>query len=178
MEVVRLDPERLEEASTVLARAFQDDPARVWLIPDAEKRRRLLPWLFRVGFDVTAADVWTTAGVIRGAARWVAPRRPPVRPAPRAPADARRADAQGARDDAVPPRLGDHAVSRIRACRRGAARRDDARSALVPRGDRRRAVRPRARRRCRAARAGAHGRGARRAAGRALDEQRGEPRLL
>jgi ribosomal protein S18 acetylase RimI-like enzyme len=82
VEVVRLEPERLEEASTVLARAFQDDPAWVWLIPDAEKRRRLLPWLFRVGFDVTAADVWTTAGVIRGAARWLPPGRPPMRVGP------------------------------------------------------------------------------------------------
>jgi ribosomal protein S18 acetylase RimI-like enzyme len=82
MEVVRLDPERLAEASTVLARAFQDDPAWVWLIPDAEKRQRLLPWLFRVGFDVTAADVWTTAGVIRGAARWLPPGRPPMRVGP------------------------------------------------------------------------------------------------
>lgn len=82
MEVVRLDPERLEDASTVLARAFQDDPAWVWLIADAERRRRLLPWLFRVGFDVTAADVWTTAGVIRGAARWLPPGRPPMRVGP------------------------------------------------------------------------------------------------
>jgi ribosomal protein S18 acetylase RimI-like enzyme len=82
MEVVRLDPERLAEASTVLARAFQDDPAWVWLIPDADKRQRLLPWLFRVGFDVTAADVWTTAGVIRGAARWLPPGRPPMRVGP------------------------------------------------------------------------------------------------
>ncbi len=82
MEVVRLDPERLEDASAVLARAFQDDPAWIWLIPDAERRRRLLPWLFRVGFDVTAADVWTTAGLIRGAARWLPPGRPPMRVAP------------------------------------------------------------------------------------------------
>ena len=82
MEVVRLDQERLAEASTVLARAFQDDPAWVWLIPDAQRRARLLPWLFRVGFDVTAADVWTTAGVIRGAARWLPPGRPPMRVGP------------------------------------------------------------------------------------------------
>jgi len=82
MEVVRLDQERLAEASTVLARAFQDDPAWVWLIPDAERRKRLLPWLFRVGFDVTAADVWTTSGMIRGAARWLPPGRPPMRVGP------------------------------------------------------------------------------------------------
>jgi ribosomal protein S18 acetylase RimI-like enzyme len=82
MEVVRLEDSRLGEASDVLARAFQEDPAWVWLIPDDEKRRRLLPWLFRVGFDVTAADVWTTSGVVRGAARWLPPGRPPMRVGP------------------------------------------------------------------------------------------------
>jgi len=79
MEVVRLEDSHLGEASDVLARAFQNDPAWVWLIPDAERRRRLLPWLFRVGFDVTAADVWTTSGIVRGAARWLPPGRPPMR---------------------------------------------------------------------------------------------------
>ena len=82
MEVVRLDESRLGEASDVLARAFHDDPAWVWLIPDGEKRRRLLPWLFRVGFDVTSADLWTTEGIVRGAARWVPPGRPPMRIGP------------------------------------------------------------------------------------------------
>ena len=59
----------------MLARAFQDDPAWVWLIPDAERRARLLPWLFRIGFDVTAADVWATPGPVLGAARWMPPGR-------------------------------------------------------------------------------------------------------
>jgi hypothetical protein len=35
VEVVRIDRERLGEASDVLARAFVDDPAWVWLVPDA-----------------------------------------------------------------------------------------------------------------------------------------------
>jgi hypothetical protein len=73
MEVVRLERDQLGEASDVLARAFHDDPAWVWLIPDPERRARLLPWLFRVGFDVTAADVWATAGTVLGAARWLPP---------------------------------------------------------------------------------------------------------
>ena len=46
MEVVRIGKERLGEASDVLARAFQDDPAWVWLLPDTERRARLLPWLW------------------------------------------------------------------------------------------------------------------------------------
>src|SRR6478609_11078266 len=82
MEIVRLEDDRLGEASDVLARAFQDDPAWVWLIEDPERRARLLPWLFRVGFDVTAADVWSTPGVIRGAARWLPPGRPAMRIGP------------------------------------------------------------------------------------------------
>jgi ribosomal protein S18 acetylase RimI-like enzyme len=82
VEVVRLERSRLGEASDVLARAFQDDPAWVWLIPDADRRARLLPWLFRVGFDVTAADVYATPGEVRGAARWLPPGRPTMRVAP------------------------------------------------------------------------------------------------
>lgn len=79
---MRLEQQRLGEASDVLARAFQDDPAWVWLIPDDERRARLLPWLFRVGFAVTAADVYANAGKVRGAARWLPPGRPAMRVAP------------------------------------------------------------------------------------------------
>jgi ribosomal protein S18 acetylase RimI-like enzyme len=79
VEIVRLEPESYAAASAVLARAFFDDPAWVWLIPDPERRRRLLQPLFRAGFDVTAADVWGTAGPVRGAARWLPPGRPAVR---------------------------------------------------------------------------------------------------
>jgi ribosomal protein S18 acetylase RimI-like enzyme len=82
MDVVRLERDQLGEASDVLARAFQDDPAWVWLIPDPERRARVLPWLFRVGFDVTAADVWSTAGTVLGAARWLPPGRPAMRVGP------------------------------------------------------------------------------------------------
>jgi ribosomal protein S18 acetylase RimI-like enzyme len=82
VEIVRLEQSRLGEASDVLARAFYDDPAWMWLIPDDDRRRRLLPWLFRVGFEVTAAEVWSTAGLVRGAARWLPPGRPAMRVGP------------------------------------------------------------------------------------------------
>lgn len=82
MDVVRLEPARLGEASDVLARAFQDDPAWRWIIPEGRRRAAVLPWLFRVGFDVTAADVWVTPGEIVGAARWLAPGRPAMRVGP------------------------------------------------------------------------------------------------
>jgi ribosomal protein S18 acetylase RimI-like enzyme len=82
VEVVRLERSRLGEASDVLARAFRDDPAWTWLLPEDERRARLLPWLFRVGFEVTAADVWSTVGPVRGAARWLPPGRPAMRVGP------------------------------------------------------------------------------------------------
>jgi ribosomal protein S18 acetylase RimI-like enzyme len=82
VDVARLDPARLAEASDVLARAFHDDPAWVWILPDEARRSEVLPWLFRVGFDVTAADVWATTGRVRGAARWLPPGRAPMRVAP------------------------------------------------------------------------------------------------
>ncbi len=79
MDAVRLPPSGLREASDVLARAFHEDPAWTWVIPDETRRADVLPWLFRMGFEMSAADVWTTPGAIRGAARWL----PPGRPAPR-----------------------------------------------------------------------------------------------
>jgi ribosomal protein S18 acetylase RimI-like enzyme len=79
MEIVRLRDDQLPEASKVLARAFQADPAWVWLIPDERRRAAVLPWLFRVGFEIAVADVWTTAGPVLGCARWLPPGRPPMR---------------------------------------------------------------------------------------------------
>jgi ribosomal protein S18 acetylase RimI-like enzyme len=79
VEIVRLRPYQLGEASAVLARAFQDDPAWGWVIPDAQRRAALLPWLFRVGFEIADADLWTTAGPVLGAARWLPPGRSVLR---------------------------------------------------------------------------------------------------
>src|SRR6476469_7742729 len=82
MQIERLPPGRLGEASDVLARAFHDDPAWRWVIPEDERRARLLPWLFRVGFEITVADVWTTQGRVLGAARWLPPGRAVMRIGP------------------------------------------------------------------------------------------------
>jgi ribosomal protein S18 acetylase RimI-like enzyme len=82
VQVVRLADNRIGEASAVLARAFHTDPAWVWLFPDERRRARVLPWLFRVGFEVTSADVYATEGEILGAARWLPPGRPPMRVVP------------------------------------------------------------------------------------------------
>src|SRR5579884_2983541 len=78
MEAVRLRPDQLGEACSALARAFQHDPAWSWVLPDARRREVLLPWLFRIGFEITDAQVWTTPGPVRGCARWLPPGRPEV----------------------------------------------------------------------------------------------------
>ena len=62
----------------MLARAFQDDPAWAWVLPDEARRAVLLPWLFRMNFEVTDAQVWTTPGEIVGCARWLPPGRPEI----------------------------------------------------------------------------------------------------
>ena len=82
MQVVPLESRQLGEACTTLARAFQDDPAWSWVLPDAERRAILLPWLFRVGFEITDAEVWTTPGAVAGCSRWLPPGRPRVHVSP------------------------------------------------------------------------------------------------
>jgi ribosomal protein S18 acetylase RimI-like enzyme len=79
VDVVRLRPDQLDEASALLARAFQDDPAWTWVLPDAQRRATLLPWLFRSGFETVAADLWTTPGHVLGVSRWLPPGRPTLR---------------------------------------------------------------------------------------------------
>ena len=78
MQVVRLPVEKLAEASAVLARAFQDDPAWSWVLPNARRRATLLPWLFQTGFEIADAEVWTIEGDIVGVARWLPPGQPNV----------------------------------------------------------------------------------------------------
>lgn len=78
MNVVRLEREQLADASALLARAFQDDPAWSWVLPDPRRRAALLPWLFQTGFEIAEAQVWTTDGDLQGVARWLPPGRPDV----------------------------------------------------------------------------------------------------
>ena len=79
MTLVRLPPERLAEASAVLARAFRDDPAWSWVLPDPRRRATLLPWLFQVGFEIAEGEIWATEGEVLGVARWLPPGGPVVR---------------------------------------------------------------------------------------------------
>jgi ribosomal protein S18 acetylase RimI-like enzyme len=82
VEVVRLPAGQFAAASVVLARAFQDDPAWGWVLPNARRRAALLPWLFQTGFEIADAEVWATAGEIRGVARWLPPGRANVHVGP------------------------------------------------------------------------------------------------
>lgn len=67
-------------AALVLARAFQDDPMYVFIEPDAERRRRVLPWFFgatlRLGHREGRCDQVPGAAAI-----WLAPGRTDLGPA-------------------------------------------------------------------------------------------------
>ena len=78
MEIVRMENGQVAEASAMLARAFQDDPAWEWVLPNAQRRAALLPWLFQVNFEVTEAQAWVTTGGLDGCARWLPPGRPQI----------------------------------------------------------------------------------------------------
>ena len=78
-EIVRLPHDRLGEATAMLGRAFHDDPAWRWIVPEPRRRAALLPWLFRMGFEILEAEAWTTAGPVLGAARWLPPGPPQMR---------------------------------------------------------------------------------------------------
>jgi ribosomal protein S18 acetylase RimI-like enzyme len=58
----------------VLARAFHDDPAWQWILPHAEHRARVLPWLFRTAVRATlAGGLVDTTAEVRGVALWIPP---------------------------------------------------------------------------------------------------------
>lgn len=75
LEIVPLERRRLGEASRVLARAFQEDPAWTWILPAAGQRARTLPWLFRTAISATLAGgrVYANACEPHGLALWVPP---------------------------------------------------------------------------------------------------------
>ena len=76
-------PAQVEQASGMLARAFQDDPAWRWVVPSDERRAALLPWLFRMNFEVTEAEAWVADnGAVAGCSRWLPPGRPQIHVGP------------------------------------------------------------------------------------------------
>jgi len=72
---MRLTDEHLEDASTVLARAFFDDPLFVWMESTDERRKRILPWIMRIGsrYGTRFGEVHGTPERVRGVAVWLPP---------------------------------------------------------------------------------------------------------
>ena len=75
-EAVHLTVSQIDLAAAVLARAFFDDPHQMHLIPDAERRARLSPGVYRglVHYVFLCSDqVYTTPGTVQGVAVWLPP---------------------------------------------------------------------------------------------------------
>lgn len=73
--LVRLTKFQTKRAGETLARAFQDDTLFVYLIPDAVKRKTLLPTLFEImaRYGVLYGEVYATSPLMEGVACWFPP---------------------------------------------------------------------------------------------------------
>jgi GNAT superfamily N-acetyltransferase len=82
VETVLLPESRFADATHVLGRAFEDDPLFVFMEPDDERRRRVLPWFLGVGarYGLLVGEVHTTRDGTLGAAVWLPPGRTEVGP--------------------------------------------------------------------------------------------------
>ncbi|MGE5334399.1 MAG: GNAT family N-acetyltransferase [Nitrososphaerota archaeon] len=76
-DLIRVGMADTYRAAAVLARAFQDDPAMRYAMPDADERRRLLPWLigFNVRYGCRYGEVYATPEY-GGVAIWLPPEQP------------------------------------------------------------------------------------------------------
>jgi len=74
-EPTLLQDEQLDAAGEVLGRAFHDDPLNLYIFPDEEKRRRVLPWMLRTAthYAQRHGEVHTTPDNVEGAAVWLPP---------------------------------------------------------------------------------------------------------
>ncbi len=79
-EATHLASTQIGQAGEVLGKAFHDDPAFIWGLPDESKRARALPWFmaFWARYCLRFREVYTTAGKIDGAAIWVPPGKFPM----------------------------------------------------------------------------------------------------
>ncbi|HUX87231.1 MAG TPA: hypothetical protein VMW65_09540 [Chloroflexota bacterium] len=72
----RLQVAQIESAAQMLARAFQDDPTSIFIVPEAKRRFVALSWSFGViiRYGLSHGEVYTTAG-LKGIACWLPPGR-------------------------------------------------------------------------------------------------------
>jgi ribosomal protein S18 acetylase RimI-like enzyme len=73
--MLELRTSQIDEASHMLARAFQDDPAMIYLIPEAIARAEILIHYFRatVRYAHLYGQVFVTPGAVQGIAAWLTP---------------------------------------------------------------------------------------------------------
>ena len=75
---VPLAAAQIKDASEMLARAFHDDPADVWLLPDEDKRRRALlgNFVMATRYGLRYGEMYTTPNTTEGVAIWLPPEDP------------------------------------------------------------------------------------------------------
>ncbi len=73
--VLRLQDVQLAEAGQVLGRAFFDDPMMVYVMPDDDQRRDILPAFMQAGVRICLphGETYTTPGSVQGSANWLPP---------------------------------------------------------------------------------------------------------
>jgi ribosomal protein S18 acetylase RimI-like enzyme len=74
-EIERLTEDDAERAGEMLAKAFFSDPLASYMLPDADERRRLLPWHFAtlVRYGALFGEVYATCDSLDGVAVWLPP---------------------------------------------------------------------------------------------------------
>ena len=77
LDVTQLETSQVAESAAVLARAFLDDPAWLWAIPEDDSRARVLPWFFRAAtrYGLRFGEVRATGRNVEGVAILLPPKR-------------------------------------------------------------------------------------------------------
>jgi len=78
LEIGALAPDRAPAAVELFARAFHENPAWVWTLPDAARRDRILRFFYRAAIEYAFGHgrLLATRGALRGAAIVLPPERP------------------------------------------------------------------------------------------------------
>lgn len=75
MTAIPLVSSQIKHGANVMARAFYDDPFFTFVLPDAAKRARVLPWLFKktIRYGQQYGRVYTTPS-LDGVTMWLGPK--------------------------------------------------------------------------------------------------------